>query len=156
MLWLELRHMDRTAKIERSLALIERFHGGEVARARGVLDDVAFSYNARLRTAPESQRPNDKQIAQIAVGEMLSESATSRAKLSELLLVTRFLDEAALCVEAGLCRRDIVCQYLTTYARGLYATFGAAIEEYRRINDLGNLGLGVDRMRNYTCEPAFS
>lgn len=156
LLWLELRQIDRAATTAHSLKLVERFHSGDLAAARANLDNIAFGYNVRFRTSPDSQRPNQDQIRLIAIGEMLSDSAASRAKLEKLVLVSRFLDEAALCVEADLCRRDIVCQYFSTYARGLNATFEGAISEYRRTNNLKNFGVGIDSLRHYKCEPLFS
>jgi hypothetical protein len=134
---------------------IDRFNEPQLRAARDRLAAVTAGYNARLEELGVTDGLDQEQIDTIALAETFGEGPGPVATRAALVQVAEFMDEAALCVEAGLCRRKAVCHYFRNYAADLNRTFGAAVKEYGRLNGAERFGRGLRRIAGYQCNRLF-
>ena len=140
---------ERTA---RAFDMVTRFNGDDMRAARTVLEDVSRAYNDALKGA-DGYSP--EQMAVIGEAEVFGDGPRAGTTRAALVTVTEFLDEVAVCVEAGLCLQKSACQYFTNYAGDLTHVFGSAIRRYGTENGLERFGRGVERLAGYRCKPLF-
>lgn len=135
-------------KVDHTLAYVARFNDETMSEVRMELSRSWIQSGVNFREVSARGGLSPAQAEKL-VRMVIANSAAGRNELElNILAMTKFFDEVAICVKHNRCKEDVINESFSEYAKRFGCLYRPIIEDFRESLFDDTLGMSLERIGN--------